>query len=45
MALESLARLERLAASWVLPGHGAPWSGGIAEAVGLVRAASAGGSA
>lgn len=45
MALDSLARLEGLAARWVLPGHGAPWSGGIAEAIRLVRAASAGGSA
>lgn len=45
MALDSLARLEGLSASWVLPGHGAPWSGGIAEAIRLVRAASAGGSA
>jgi glyoxylase-like metal-dependent hydrolase (beta-lactamase superfamily II) len=39
MALESLARLESLSASWVLPGHGAPWSGGIAEAIRQVRAA------
>jgi glyoxylase-like metal-dependent hydrolase (beta-lactamase superfamily II) len=39
-ALASLARLEATAATWVLPGHGAPWSGGIAEAVRLVRAAA-----
>lgn len=37
-ALESLARLEATAATWVLPGHGAPWSGGITEALRLVRA-------
>ena len=37
-ALASLARLEATGATWVLPGHGAPWSGGIAEAVRLVRA-------
>ena len=37
-ALESLARLEGLGVSWVLPGHGAPWSGGVADAVRLVRA-------
>jgi glyoxylase-like metal-dependent hydrolase (beta-lactamase superfamily II) len=40
-ALASLDKLEATGASWVLPGHGAPWSGGIAEAVRLVRAASA----
>jgi glyoxylase-like metal-dependent hydrolase (beta-lactamase superfamily II) len=32
-ALTSLAKLDSVAASWVLPGHGAPWSGGAAEAV------------
>lgn len=37
-ALASLDKLEATAATWVLPGHGAPWSGGIAEAVRLVRA-------
>lgn len=41
-ALDSLARLEGLSASWVLPGHGAPWSGGITEAIRLVRAATTG---
>ena len=40
-ALESLAKLESAAATWVLPGHGAPWSGGVTEAVRLVRSASA----
>ena len=36
-ALVSLAKLEATGATWVLPGHGAPWSGGITEAVRLVR--------
>lgn len=36
-ALESLARVEPLGATWVLPGHGAPWDGGVAEAVRRVR--------
>jgi glyoxylase-like metal-dependent hydrolase (beta-lactamase superfamily II) len=40
-ALESLAKIEALPARWVLPGHGAPWSGGAAEAVRLVRQAAA----
>jgi glyoxylase-like metal-dependent hydrolase (beta-lactamase superfamily II) len=39
-ALASMARLESLEASWVLPGHGAPWDGGIAEAVRLIREAA-----
>jgi glyoxylase-like metal-dependent hydrolase (beta-lactamase superfamily II) len=39
-ALASMARLEGLEASWVLPGHGAPWDGGIAEAVRLIREAA-----
>jgi glyoxylase-like metal-dependent hydrolase (beta-lactamase superfamily II) len=32
-ALTSLSRLEKLPATWVLPGHGAPFDGGAAEAV------------
>ena len=40
LARESLAKLEAIAATWVLPGHGAPWSGGTAEAVRLVRVAA-----
>jgi glyoxylase-like metal-dependent hydrolase (beta-lactamase superfamily II) len=39
-ALASMNRLEDLGASWVLPGHGAPWEGGIAEAVRLIREAA-----
>ncbi len=36
-ALESLSRLEGLQASWLLPGHGAPWHGSVDEAVREVR--------
>ena len=42
-ALASLAELEAVQATWVLPGHGAPWSGGVAEAIRQVRAVAAGG--
>jgi glyoxylase-like metal-dependent hydrolase (beta-lactamase superfamily II) len=41
-ALESLAKLEAVPATWVLPGHGAPWRGGVAEAIRLVRRVAAG---
>jgi len=41
-ALESLDRLAGVGARWVLPGHGAPWDGGTAEAVRRVRATAAG---
>ena len=40
-ARESLSRLEAIPATWVLPGHGAPWSGGSSEAIRLYRAAAA----
>jgi glyoxylase-like metal-dependent hydrolase (beta-lactamase superfamily II) len=40
-ALASLAKLEAVSAAWVLPGHGAPWRGGVAEAIRQVRAAAA----
>jgi len=36
-ALGSLAAIEGLEVSWVLPGHGAPWSGGAAAAVAEAR--------
>jgi glyoxylase-like metal-dependent hydrolase (beta-lactamase superfamily II) len=36
-AIASLARLNRLEAGLVLPGHGEPWRGGVAEAVRLVK--------
>jgi glyoxylase-like metal-dependent hydrolase (beta-lactamase superfamily II) len=37
-ARESLKRIEAIEADVVLPGHGAPWTGGVAEAVRLIRA-------
>ncbi len=40
-ALASLDRLEGLEASWVLPGHGQPWTDGLAEALRRVRSAAA----
>jgi glyoxylase-like metal-dependent hydrolase (beta-lactamase superfamily II) len=39
-ALESLARLEDAEATWVLPGHGMPWSGGVPEALRRYRESS-----
>ncbi|WP_426592102.1 MBL fold metallo-hydrolase [Cellulomonas sp. McL0617] len=39
-ALHSLDNVAELEARWVLPGHGAPWDGGAAEAVRRVRAAA-----
>ena len=39
-ALASLEALDGISARWVLPGHGEPWSGGLAEALRLVRTAS-----
>jgi glyoxylase-like metal-dependent hydrolase (beta-lactamase superfamily II) len=38
-AVESLSRLDRVEAKLALPGHGQPWTGGVAEAVRLIRAA------
>lgn len=38
-ALASLDLLARIDASWVLPGHGAPWQGSPAEIAAAVRAA------
>lgn len=40
-ALASLARFENLQATWVLPGHGAPWHGGVADAVRQIREVAA----
>jgi glyoxylase-like metal-dependent hydrolase (beta-lactamase superfamily II) len=40
-AVESLARIEHVTAGFVLPGHGDPWTGGVEEAVRLVRADTA----
>jgi glyoxylase-like metal-dependent hydrolase (beta-lactamase superfamily II) len=36
-AVESLGRLDGLEARFVLPGHGQVWTGGVAEAVRLIR--------
>lgn len=41
-ALESLGTLDGLQATWVLPGHGAPWDGGLAEAIRQIREVAAG---
>jgi glyoxylase-like metal-dependent hydrolase (beta-lactamase superfamily II) len=40
-AVASLPRLEAVAADLVLPGHGDPWTGGIQEAIRLVREGAA----
>jgi glyoxylase-like metal-dependent hydrolase (beta-lactamase superfamily II) len=40
LAAASLARLDALQATWVLPGHGEPWNGGLAAALQAVRAAA-----
>ena len=37
-ALASLDKLKDLPATWILPGHGTPFKGGVAEAVRLTRA-------
>jgi glyoxylase-like metal-dependent hydrolase (beta-lactamase superfamily II) len=42
-ALASLAKLEAVPATWVLPGHGPPWNCGVAEAIRQIRAAAANG--
>jgi glyoxylase-like metal-dependent hydrolase (beta-lactamase superfamily II) len=41
-ALESLGKLDDVQATWVLPGHGAPWDGGLAEAIRRIREVAAG---
>jgi glyoxylase-like metal-dependent hydrolase (beta-lactamase superfamily II) len=40
-AVESLDRIEAVDATWVLPGHGPAWDGGVREAVRLMREAAA----
>ena len=40
-AMASLSHLEGIQATWLLPGHGTPWSGGVAEAVRAIRSAAA----
>jgi glyoxylase-like metal-dependent hydrolase (beta-lactamase superfamily II) len=42
-ASASLARLESVSATWVLPGHGAPWDGGVSEALRRIREAAVSG--
>lgn len=44
-AAASLSRLDGLDAKYVLPGHGQPWTDGLAAAVAEVRAAAVGASA
>ena len=39
-AIASLSALVATGAKWVLPGHGAPWSGGVAAAVDAAEAAA-----
>ncbi|MQA32991.1 MBL fold metallo-hydrolase [Modestobacter roseus] len=39
-AAASLARLEPLQVDWVLPGHGAPWRGGVPQLLAAYRAAA-----
>jgi glyoxylase-like metal-dependent hydrolase (beta-lactamase superfamily II) len=40
-AIESLAKIEAINATWMLPGHGPAWDGGVPEAVRLIREAAA----
>jgi glyoxylase-like metal-dependent hydrolase (beta-lactamase superfamily II) len=40
-ALASLSALDGRTAGWVLPGHGDAWTGGVAEALRLIRMAAA----
>jgi glyoxylase-like metal-dependent hydrolase (beta-lactamase superfamily II) len=39
-AVASLDRIEDIDATWVLPGHGPAWDGGVTEAVRLIRVAA-----
>lgn len=36
-AMASLSKLQAIGAKWVLPGHGAPWGGGVDEALSRLR--------
>ena len=40
-AVASLGRIEGAEATWLLPGHGPAWDGGVPEAVRLIREAAA----
>jgi glyoxylase-like metal-dependent hydrolase (beta-lactamase superfamily II) len=42
VAFESLARLEKVEAATMLPGHGEPWKDGVAQAVELARTSARG---
>ena len=39
-AIDSLDRVAQIDATWVLPGHGPAWDGGVPEAVRLIREAA-----
>ena len=39
-AVASLDRIEGVDATWLLPGHGPAWDGGVPEAVRLIREAA-----
>ncbi len=39
-AIESIVRLEDVQATWVLPGHGPPWDGGVSDAIREYRQAA-----
>ena len=41
-AVASLDRIEDVDATWLLPGHGPAWDGGVPPAVRLIRDAAAG---
>lgn len=41
-ALDSLTRLDGIRASWVLPGHGTPWTAEVDELLAQLRAAGVG---
>lgn len=43
-AVTSLARIEDVDATWVLPGHGPAWDGGVPAAVQLIRAVASSGT-
>ena len=38
--MSSLALIEGVNATWMLPGHGPAWDGGVPEAVRLIREAA-----
>ena len=42
-ALSSLGLIEGVNATWMLPGHGPAWDGGVPEAVRLIREAAGAG--